>query len=193
MSDASAAKPRSRLPLLLVAAVATAPLIAAYVLYFFWRPSALMNHGELLQQVSVAEAVAAQPDGTPLPLSRFKGKWLMLTVDSGACDTYCQGKLYRMRQVRLTQGENMDRIERAWLLDDDVTPAAQLIADYSGMQLIRAKNNPLLKQLPANGTPRSHIYIVDPLGNVILRYAGDGDATGMKKDFTRLLKASRIG
>jgi cytochrome oxidase Cu insertion factor (SCO1/SenC/PrrC family) len=193
MSDVKPRRPDRRVVLLLVAIVAVLPLAAAYGLYFFWRPSAFTNYGELLPPVSVADAVASQPDGTRYDFARLRGKWVLVMVDSGACDAFCQGKLYRMRQVRLTQGQNMERIERAWLIDDDASPSAQLIAAYAGTQQIRVKGNGVLQRLPAQTSTRAHIYVVDPLGNVILRYSGDADATGMKKDITRLLKVSRIG
>ena len=193
MSDAIKSRRSHRFTLLLLAGVAVLPLLAAYVLYLFWRPSSLTNYGELLPPTSVADAVAAQPDGSRFDFARFKGKWVMVMVDSGACDAYCQGKLYRMRQVRLTQGQNMERIERAWLIDDEMAPSGRLVADYEGTYQIRVKDRALLGRLPAKSSARAYIYIVDPLGNVILRYAGDADATGMKKDFNRLLRASRIG
>ena len=193
MSVARTSPRKTRTTLWLIAMVAATPLIAAYLLYFFWRPNAFVNHGELVPNASIADAVVQQPDGTRFDFSRFKGKWLFLMVDSGACDAYCEGKLYRMRQVRLTQGQNMERIERAWLIDDDRTPRARLIADYDGTYSIRLQDRALLERLPAHASRRAHIYLIDPLGNVVLRYAGDADASGMKKDVTRLLRASRIG
>jgi cytochrome oxidase Cu insertion factor (SCO1/SenC/PrrC family) len=193
MSDATPRKPNRRVTLLLVAVVAVLPLAAAYGLYFFWRPSAFTNYGELLAPTSLADAVASQADGTRYDFARLRGKWVLLMVDSGACDAFCEGKLYRMRQVRLTQGQNMERIERAWLIDDDASPSARLAAEYPGTQQIRVKGSAVLQRLPAQTSTRAHIYVLDPLGNVILRYTGDADATGMKKDITRLLKVSRIG
>jgi hypothetical protein len=193
MSDAKPRRLDRRFTLLLIAAVAALPLVAAYVLYFFWRPSALTNYGELLAPTSIADATARHLDGTPFDFGALRGKWVLVVVDSGACDEFCQGKLYRIRQVRLTQGQNMERIERAWLIDDDAQPASRVSADFAGTHQIKAKGSTLLTRLPAQTSARAHIYIVDPLGNVMMRYAGDADATGMKKDLSRLLRASRIG
>src|SRR5690349_19381199 len=139
MSDVPTRNRASRNTLLLVAAAAILPLLVAYALYFYWRPSAFINHGELLNPTSLADASVSQPDGSRFEFARFKGKWVMLMVDSGACDMFCQGKLYRIRQVRLTQGQNMERVERAWLIDDDRAPASQLVSDYAGTHLIRVK------------------------------------------------------
>ena len=193
MSGAKPRTPERRGVLLLLAAIALLPLAAAYGLYFFWRPSKFTNYGELLAPTSLADTVVRQADGSTFDFVSLRGKWVLLMVDSGKCDAFCQAKLYRMRQVRLTQGESMQRIERAWLIDDDSAPSARLLAEYAGTQQIRAQGSPLLKRLPAQGSVRAHIYVVDPLGNLILRYAGDADAMGMKKDITRLLKISRIG
>ena len=193
MSDARPGRPDRRIVLVLVAALAVLPVVAAYGLYFFWHPSSLTNYGQLLAPTSLADTIVRQPDGTSFDFAALRGKWVLLMVDSGACDAFCQGKLYRMRQVRLTQGQNMERIERAWLIDDDAAPASPLTADYAGTRQIRAKGSALLTRLPAETSARAHIYIVDPQGNVVMRYAGDADATAMKKDLTRLLRASRIG
>lgn len=185
--------PDRRIILLLVAAVAVLPLAVAYGLYFLWRPSVFTNYGQLLAPTSIADVSARQPDGTDFDFAGFKGKWVLLMVDAGSCDQFCQDKLYKMRQVRLTQGQNMERIERAWLIDDDTSPPSALTADYAGTRQVRIKGSGWLARLPVERSVREHIYVVDPLGNVILRYPRDADATGMKKDITRLLKASRIG
>jgi hypothetical protein len=115
-----------------------------------------------------------------------------LMVDSGRCDDYCQRKLYTMRQVRLTQGKDMERIERAWLVDDGTPPSVSTLDEYKGTQVL-AMNPALLGKLPAISSVRDHVYLVDPLGNVMMRYPRDADPNRIKKDLTRLLRASRIG
>jgi cytochrome oxidase Cu insertion factor (SCO1/SenC/PrrC family) len=126
-------------------------------------------------------------------LARLKGKWVLLSVDGGACDEYCQRKLYVLRQLRLTQGKDMERIERAWLVDDDAPTGPAVLDEYKGTARIPARGSALLGALPSAGSLRDHVYIVDPLGNLIMRYPRDADPNGMKKDLARLLRASRIG
>jgi len=87
----------------------------------------------------------------------------------------------------------MNRIERAWLIDDDIVPAEQIGKEYKGTRQLLARDSAVISQLPADTSVRDHIYIVDPLGNVMMRYGKDADPTGIKKDMTRLLKVSRIG
>ena len=60
----------------------------------------------------------------PFEFTQLRGRWIFVTVDSGACDNYCQKKLWKMRQVRLTQGKYLERIERVWLVSDTQSVAA---------------------------------------------------------------------
>lgn len=184
---------RTRINLLLMAAVAIMPMLAAYVVYYVWRPTTFTNYGELISPTPIADAVLRQPDGKELKLGAFKGKWVFLMVDSGACDEFCKRKLYDMRQVRLTQGKDMDRIERAWLIDDNQEPSSAVTSEYEGTHLLTAQGSSLLSRLPAERSVRDHIYIVDPLGNLMMRYPRDADPSKIKQDVVKLLKVSRIG
>ena len=87
----------------------------------------------------------------------------------------------------------MQRVERVWLIDDAHPPAAQLFVDYKGMQVLAAGTSDLPARLSAEGRARDHIYLVDPLGNVMMRYPRDPDPSLIKKDLRRLLKSSGVG
>ena len=184
---------RGRLSLLLIAAMAVAPIAAAWALYNFWRPTAFTNYGQLLPPAPIGDVAVGQPDGGSFALSEFRGKWVILTVDSGACDDFCRQKLYQMRQVRLTQGKDMERIELTWLIDDGTRPSSELVAEYEGTRIVPARGSPMLSRLPADASVRDHIYIVDPLGNLMMRYPRDADASKIRQDVIRLLKVSGVG
>lgn len=176
----------ARRSLIAIAAVALLPFVGSYLLYWFWKPDALVNYGELLgAPLPELQAAAALPE--------LKGKWAFVMVDSSSCDEWCRRKLYIMRQVRLTQGKDMERVERAWLLDDAQAPQVALMSEYAGTRLLQASGSALLAKLPTTGSVRDHIYLVDPLGNLVLRYPRDADPSRIKKDLSRLLRASRIG
>lgn len=184
---------RNQIKLLLLLALFVAPVVASYVVFYFWQPQQRTNYGELLPPKPVPETTLQLTDGSPFSFARMKGKWILLTVDSGACKAYCLEKLYDMRQVRLTQGKDMDRIERVWLIDDEVAPAAATVAEFDGTWVVRAQRSPLLKWLPATHSSEDHIYLIDPLGNLIMRYPRSPDARKMVKDIVRLLKVSQVG
>jgi cytochrome oxidase Cu insertion factor (SCO1/SenC/PrrC family) len=183
----------NRINLWLIGALCAAPVIASYLAFYLARPQAHTNYGELMQTRPLPEARLQLADGAPFQLSRLKGKWILLMVDAGGCDEFCRRKLFTLRQLRLTQGKDMERIERAWLLSDDVTPSADVVSAYAGTWIVRAAGSELLRQLPAARSLSDHIYVIDPLGNLVLRYARDADPAGIIKDLARLLKISRIG
>jgi hypothetical protein len=187
MSDAPPKK-RSLTSLWLIAAMAATPVAASYLLYYFWQPGRTANYGELLEPRALPDPPLALADGAPFRLSRLRGKWVLVTVDAG-----CDRKLLYLRQLRLTQGKNKERVERVWLVADGAVPRAEATAAYPGTWLVRAGAAELLGVFPAAGAVSDHIYVVDPLGNLIMRFPRDPDPRLMIKDLARLLKASQVG
>jgi len=192
MSDA-APRARSRGILWLIVAVAAAPVVASYLVYYFWPPGRTANYGELIEPRPLPDPPLTLADGTPFRLSRLKGKWVLVSVDSGHCDAECERKLVYIRQLRLTQGKDMERIERAWLVSDDAAPAGATVELSQGTWIVRAAGTGLIGNFPAPRAAADHIYIIDPLGNLMMRFPPDPDTRRMIKDLSRLLKASQIG
>jgi hypothetical protein len=175
------------------------PFVASTITFLVWKPSVTNNYGELLSPiVALPEAKLVRIDSDTankeLIEKSLRGKWLMLTRDSGTCETACQKKLYAMRQARLSIGREQDRVVRVVLVDDDVAPGTALVKEFQGTIWISAKTLPWLAKLPsAEADARNHIYGVDTLGNVFIRYNADPDIKRMMKDFQQVLKASQIG
>lgn len=192
-ADAAAARRRrGRWVAAGIFAVCAFPVIAGYVAYYFLPPQGRVNYGDLLETRPLPSVTLTRLDGTPLRLDALRGKWLMMQVDAAACDERCQGKLFNMRQVRLAQGKDMDRIERVWLVADAAPPPAAIERLYEGAVLARAPGE-LIAALPAEADVRDHVYLVDPLGNMVLRFPPNADPKKMIKDLQRLLKYSGIG
>ena len=168
--------------LLLIGAVCVAPVLAGWVLYLsHWTPRDSGNYGEL---------IPPRPLSAPA-LDALRGKWALVAFDDAACDPYCEKKLYFMRQVRKAQGKEFERVERLWVLTDAATPRAELLAAIEGTRIVRLKNIGGAGDFP--GYPSRHIYVIDPLGNLMMRFPQDPDPSRMVKDLQRLLKSSRIG
>ncbi len=182
-----------RVKLILLFALFTLPVVASYVAFYFYKPDKTVNYGELMQVALLPDPPLQTVDGKPAKLSELRGKWLMLTVDGGACAEACQQKLYTMRQVRTAQGKFMDRVDRIMLIDDVDVLNEERVKEYVDMKFMRAQNSELLKNLPAQSVQRDHIYLIDPIGNLVLRYPREPDPRKMIKDFTRLLTVSKIG
>jgi len=188
---------RSNRMLFIVLAVCAAPLIFSYFTYYVIKPQSRTNYGDLIdpRAYPIPELGLKQLDGEPAALQQFAGKWILLQVDQAACAKPCADKLYYMRQLRLTQGKEMERIERVWLITDDAPLDTALMKQYDGTRLLRVDAKKLAAWLPVQeGTQAAdHLYMIDPLGNLMMRFPKDPDANKIKKDITRLLKASRIG
>lgn len=184
---------KGRRTLLLLAAVAALPLICAYAFYQFWRPEHSVNHGELIATGALPGTPLTDLAGKTFSSDALRGKWLLVTVQPPSCDQTCQRSIYYMRQVRLTQGKNAARVERLWLLSGAGVPDPRLLAEHAGLLVARPQDASWLGLLPAKGERSAHIYLIDPLGNIVLRYDQDADPKGMIKDLTRLLGVSTIG
>ena len=190
-------KAAGRWKLLAVLAVCASPLIASYFTYYVIKPGPKNNYGSLIdpRQHPMPTLGLQSEEGKAVELSSLKGKWLILQIDDASCAEVCQRKLLEIRQLRLAQGKNMDRIERVWLITDAQAVAEKLKPGIAGTHLLRSDTSKLEKWLPTeSGTNlHDHIYLVDPLGNLMMRYPKDADPNKIKKDLSKLLKASAIG
>jgi hypothetical protein len=186
-----------RWKLFAVIAVCAAPVVASYLTYYVVKPQERTNYGALLDPRSypIPALGSTALDGNPIGLETYKGKWIMLQVNDADCRESCKKKLYDMRQLRLTQGKEMDRIERVWLITDDKPLETIVMREYDGTRMLRARPDAVRKWLPveAGTTVADHIYMIDPLGNLMMRFPKDADPNRIKKDLSKLLKASRIG
>lgn len=180
-----------------VIAVCAAPLVASYFTYYVIKPGSATNYGSLIdpRAYPIPALATVTLDGKPEELAAYKGKWIMLQIDQSACQEHCRKKLHDMRQLRLTQGKDMDRIERVWLITDEQPLDTMLMREYDGTRMLRTKPAPLQAWLPVEQgrNVADHIYLIDPLGNLMMRYPANADPNRIKKDLSRLLKASRIG
>jgi hypothetical protein len=195
--DAGKVRRTGRWKLFAVLMVCAAPLILSYLTYYVIKPSGRTNYGTLIDPRTrpIPAMASTTLDGRPEKLEQYAGKWVMLKVGGGGCLDACQKQLFAMRQWRLMQGKNMDRVERVWLVTDDKPLDTMTIRQYDGMHLLRAPNEAVQKWLPAEaGTaPADHIYLIDPLGNLMMRFPVDPDPRKVYKDISKLLKASAIG
>lgn len=198
MEKTNQARPgNGRWKLFAILGVCAAPLIFSYITYYWIKPTGRTNYGDILdpRNFPLPKLSGHLLGGEAKELDAYKGKWIMLQVDSGACNELCKKKLYDMRQLRLAQGKEMDRIERVWLITDDTPVETLLLREYDGTRMIRVDAAALQKWLPteAGTQPNDHIYMLDPLSNLMMRFPKAADPNKIKKDLAKLLRASGIG
>jgi hypothetical protein len=195
--DQNKQKSTGRWKLLLVLSVCAAPLVFSYFTYYVIKPEGRNNYGALIDPRAHPIPVlgATTLDGKPAALESFQGKWILLQTGSGECPAACQRKLLEMRQLRLMQGKEMERVERVWLITDQQPIDTVLMRQYDGTTLLRVNPAVLKAWLPveAGTSADEHLYMIDPLGHLMMRFPKDADPGKVKKDIYKLLKASSIG
>jgi cytochrome oxidase Cu insertion factor (SCO1/SenC/PrrC family) len=175
----------------LIVAVCAAPVIASYIAFYWLQPSGHVNYGELIEPAKIRDAQLQTLDGAPFQWSDVKGEWVLLTVADATCDETCRTNLIYMRQVRLAQGNETERIERVWLLSDGGLPDPALLAQHPGLRVLRARAGGVALMLPGTMSLRDRIYVVDPLGNLMMRFPQQPDPRRILKDLSRLLRHSK--
>lgn len=182
--------------MILVLLVCASPVVASYFTYYVLKPEGRRNFGELIQPQRPLPAIAAQTlDGKTVQLTTLKDQWLLLSVAGGACDTRCEQNLYFQRQLREALGKEKERLDRVWLVDDEAPVRAALQPALASSTVLRVAPGELAKWLePAAGKRlQDHLYLVDPMGNLMMRFPADMDAAAAakaKRDLDRLLRAS---
>ncbi len=181
----------SKVKLSLLLLVLMSPVIASYLTYYIWTPTGKGNYGEL-QTITPMPIENFQSVDNSNALEQIKGKWTLLTIDSGHCEQSCKEKLYFMRQIRLMQGKHMDRISRVLVINDLATVSKEIRQEYQGTVVVK-KDEQFIEKLPNKVGLNESIFLLDPLGNLVLRYPANANPKGVMKDLDRLLKASNIG
>jgi len=195
--DAGRGPPRPHLgrnPLVWIALIALAPIVASYAVYYLFPRPPSVNYGTLLPTARIEGVEGTRPDGSRFGLDELRGRWVLVALSSGDCDPSCERRLYATRQARTMQGKEQDRIVRVVLLVDGreprrPQPSPGLLAQHPGLVVARVPDVVAAK-FPAG---IHSLYAVDPLGNLVLSWPAEPDIKGIARDLTRLLKASRIG
>jgi hypothetical protein len=185
-----------RLKMFMVFLVCAAPVAASYFTYYVVRPDGRRNFGSLIDpQRPLPDVRTVALNGDAVNLRTLKGQWLLVTVAGGACDAACTNNLYLQRQLRESLGKEKDRLDRVWLVNDTVPVADALkpaVKDATVLQVPATQLAAWLEPEPGKALG-AHLYLVDPLGNWMMRFPADLDLEGAKKakvDLERLMRAS---
>lgn len=196
----------SRQALVLLGLLFMTPAFVAWVMHNSseqgWRPEGTTNRGSLVHPARPLTLPADMMIAGQAASDYLQGKWTLLYIGDADCDAVCNENLYKMRQIRTAQNENMRRIQLLYLVRDEAIPAplmAMLARDYKDTAV-----TPLAADQAAQIAPYflidgvamqadERVYIIDPLGNLMMYYPPDADPSGMLKDLRKLLKYSKIG
>jgi hypothetical protein len=189
-----------RLQLLAVFLACSLPVLIAYFVFYVVRPQGEAGLGELIAPaVSMPEVQTTDLSGNQRPLQQLKAQWLLVKVDGGACQQDCQRQLLVLRQLRLMLGKDMDRVDWVWLINDSAPVnsklAANLVHDAATVLRMDADAIAAWLPLPVGKSVQDFFYVVDPMGNTMMRFPSRLDsaaAAKAKRDMEHLLKASLV-
>jgi hypothetical protein len=180
-----------------LAALFLLPLVLSFWMYYgtSWRPASHVNHGELITPARpLPAAKLAILMGAPRSGTLFHRNWSIVYIGAGQCDDNCRNALYVMRQTRLALNNEMTRIDRVFLVTASCCDREFLAREHDGMVVVDASGpeaGALLKVFP---DAREHsLFIVDPLGNLMMRFDTQQNAKGLLQDLQKLLRLSSIG
>jgi len=178
----------------LLAGLFLLPLALAFWMYYAtdWRPIGTVNHGELIQPPRPVPPLLLQPAvaGDTVPADLFHHKWSLIYIGDGQCDDACRNALLVIRQTRLSLNNEMTRVERVFLATGNCCAQDFLQREHPGLKVFAAPAD--LHPFPADERAHS-VFIVDPLGNLMMRHDARQNPKGLLEDLKRLLKYSQIG
>jgi cytochrome oxidase Cu insertion factor (SCO1/SenC/PrrC family) len=196
---------RGRRQLILLASLFFVPLLVAFWLYYGgsgWRPAGGTNKGDLIDPAVPLPAVAlAKPDGTRTPADFLQGKWTIAYLGDGACDERCRKALYLSRQTRIALNKDMDRVQRVFLATGSHVDTQFVATEHVDLLVAilgdDADSKALLATFPAfDGVAPAaagRLYLIDPLGNLVLSYSAAAPDKALLADVKKLLRLSHIG
>lgn len=160
-----------------------APVVLAWTMaYTGWGvPEARKNNGELVQ----AELRLPEPYR-----QLHKGRWGLLLV-SDECLQDCQDQLYRMQQLHKSTGKEFNRLQSMWLSSQ----SSAFFPKLKDSEQAITENGQLISWFDKNNLNRSDfsLWLLDPEGNMVLKFSPDLTGKEMLADIKWLLKASRMG
>ena len=187
---------RGRVKMLLVLLVCAAPVVASYLTYFVIRPEGRSTYGSLILPTRSLPGLGLRTlDGKAFDAKALKGQWLLLAVGPGSCGPACEERLFAQRQLREMLGRERDRLDKVWLITDGQAPSAALRASAEAapaLTMLLADGAAVATWLmPELGQPlEDHLYLVDPMGEWMMRFPVKPEPGRVKRDLERLLRAS---
>ena len=196
---------RKHIQMGLLVLVFLVPPLLSYLLFFSgFRPEGSVNHGELVTPARPVEHDAGMhtADGEGFRFAGPPRRWTLFYLGGRRCDAACGDGLYKIQQVRLSQGREMGRVQSVTVLPADIPQdeIRKVQTEFPGVVVVLAKEETyarLADQFQESEAAAlqgiGRVYIIDPIGNIMMSYPPEADPTGMKKDLKRLLKVSKLG
>jgi cytochrome oxidase Cu insertion factor (SCO1/SenC/PrrC family) len=201
--DAENPNKKNKIIITAIIIVFTGPLILSWFIFNhtdFLEARGTSNYGQIITPPILLEDFSLVDPTNLERKNTLYGKWSMIFV-AESCDEICMENVYRMRQIHMGIGKHSLRVQKVlFLTNQHPGELSKLFIKYAGQQVINTDSvdlDALLDKFRSekviNPTKAGHIYISDPLGNLMMSYPSDINPKGILKDLKKLLRASRIG
>ena len=201
--DAENPNKKNKIIIAAIIIVFTGPLILSWFIFNhtdFLEARGTSNYGQIITPPILLEDFSLVDPTNLERKNTLYGKWSMIFV-AESCDEICMENVYRMRQIHMGIGKHSLRVQKVlFLTNQHPGELSKLFINYAGQQVINTDSvdlDALLDKFRSekviNPTKAGHIYISDPLGNLMMSYPSDINPKGILKDLKKLLRASRIG
>ncbi|PCJ87351.1 MAG: hypothetical protein COA54_05550 [Thiotrichaceae bacterium] len=178
-----------------------APVTLAYIIFFFVDVKSFINHGEILNPiVHIKDFGLTDNNNEVIPQDVLTYKWRLISFVGKDCDEQCENRLYDSRQIRTSLGKNQHRVDRMFV---HIEPAGEKLTKlieeaHKSVIHVNGDFDNIVKALGINisdeiGISNNEIYIMDPMGNVMMRFTQEQPNDEFLYDLKKLLKASQIG
>ena len=184
-------KQSGRKILLLITVIFVAPIFFAMYMYYSdsnWRPAISANRGQLITPVRIIPDISLT---NAADANNLYGAWSLLVLTTDQCDIVCADTLIRIRQIRLSLGPKMTKVQTLYLPAQHTEIPKNIHEEHPALNIIEPQRSENMRAIIGEFT-NGEVFIVDPLGNLMMRYTPDAPMNDIRKDLGQLLKLSGI-
>lgn len=178
-----------------------APVALAYIMFFFVDVKSFVNHGEILNPIiHISSFELKDKNNKIIPEKELTYKWRIISFLGKDCDQSCEKRLYDTRQIHISLGKDQHRLMRMFIHLQPASEAlSRLITEtHPDVSQAYGDEDTIIKVLGDNirndaGIKNNETYIMDPMGNVMMRFTQEQPNKDFLYDLKKLLKTSQIG
>ncbi len=196
-------KNNNKLTIILFIALFASPLFLSWYVFNYTdylEMRGMSNKGDLIDPARPLGDLALIDPLNEEREDSLHGKWSLAYVAT-TCDKQCMDNVYRMRQIHVSMDKHSLRVQKVlFLTEQNANELKELLVEFKGQQVIDAASidaGTLLEKFRLNDADNpleaERLYIIDPLGNLMMNYQPDANPRDIYKDLKKLLRGSRIG
>lgn len=192
-------KGNGRKILLILAVIFLLPFTVAVTLHLLQVKPSGHSYGDLVKPpLNLNPPVLHDVRGKPFGVEHWQKKWSIVMIDVSGCAEVCQDEAHMLKQVHASLGKEAPRVQRILLIPAEIKSESlnALLEGNPDLIVLTGADVDTIRfasEFESSGQPAGRIYLVDPLGNLMMTYSEKKDPKGLRSDLTRLLKNSWAG